>query len=114
MLLHIFRHVQPNQAVHIVKQVTCQLLDQLRLTYARGANENEGHRPLLGGNAHPVAADGTGHSVYRLVLTDDVGFQAVAQPLDLLVLLRLDLGRGNFRPQLNDPRQILHGHGGFG
>ena len=68
VLLHIFRHVQPNQAVHIVKQVACQLLDQFRLAHAGGADENKGHRPLLGGNAHPVAADGTGHGVHRLVL----------------------------------------------
>ena len=61
-----------------VKQIACQLLDQLRLAHAGGADKDEGHGPLLGGNAHPVAADGTGHSVYRLVLTDDVGFQAVA------------------------------------
>ena len=113
MLLHIFRHVQANQAVHIVKQITRQLLDQLRLAHAGGADKDKGHGPLLGGNAHPVAADGAGHSVYRLVLTDDVGFQAVAQPLDLLILLRLDFGRGNLRPQLDDPRQIFHGHGGL-
>ena len=72
MLLHIFGHIQPNQAVHAVKQVGGQLLHQLRLAHTGGAHEDKGHRALLGGNAHPVAANGSGNGIHRLVLSHNM------------------------------------------
>ena len=110
VFLHILRHIQPDQRIHAVEQVVGKLLDQFRLAYTGGANEDKGNRTLLGGKAHTAAADGLGNRSHRFILTHDMGFQTVSQTLDLLVFLCLDLGGRNLRPQLNDPSQVLHGH----
>ena len=76
MLLHILGHIQPDQGVHTVKQIISQPLHQLRLTHTGGTHEDEGNGPLLGGNAHPVAADGPGDSLHGFILTHDMLLQA--------------------------------------
>ena len=114
MLFHVFRHIQPHQTVHTVKEVVCQTLDKLGLAHTGGADKNEGHGTLLGGNPHPVPADSLCHRLHRFVLADNMGFQPGFQLAQLLVLLGLDLGGGDLRPHLNNPGQILHGHGGLG
>ena len=72
MFLHILGHIQPDQAVYTVKQIVRQALHQFRLAHAGGANEDEGHGPLLGADAHTAAADGPGDSIHSFVLAHDV------------------------------------------
>ena len=110
VLFHIFGHIQTDQTVHTVEQVISQPLDQLCLAHTGGTNENEGHRPLLGADANAAAANCPGNRIHCLILANDVFLQTLRQALDLLVLLGLDLGSRDFRPQFNDPGQILHGH----
>ena len=53
---------------------------------------------MLGGDAHPVPADGGGHGLDGLVLADDVVFQAFLQLAEALELLLPDAGGGNLGP----------------
>ncbi len=108
MLLHEFRHIQPDQALRGVEQVLRQLLDQFRLTHAGAAHEDKAHRLMFGGDAHPVAAYGGGDGVNRRVLTDELFPQTLVQLAQAFELLLPDLAGGNLGPQLNDPRQIVH------
>ena len=110
MLLHIFGHIQANQGIHAVEQIISQLLHQFGLTHTGGTNEDEGHRPLLGGQTNAVATDCLGNGIHRLILTHDMSLKPVCQALNLLILLSLNLGGRNLRPQLNNPGQILHRH----
>ena len=109
VLLHELRHIQPDQGVRRVEKVICQLLHQLRLAHAGGAHKDEADGLVLGGDAHPVPPHGGGHSLHRLVLADDVAFQAALQLAQALELLLLDLGRRDLGPQLDDVGQVLHG-----
>ena len=77
VLLHKLGHIQADEGLRRVEQIVCQLLDQLRLTHAGGAYEDEGHGLFLGADADTIPPDGTGHGFHRLVLAHDVGFQAV-------------------------------------
>ena len=89
VLFHVFGHVQADQGIWRVKQIVGQLLYQLGLAYAGGADEDKGNRFVLGRDAHAVAADGGGHRLYRLILADNVGFQPfiqLGQPGELALL----------------------------
>ena len=111
MFLHILRHIQPNQSIHAVEHIACQLLYQLSFTNTGRTHKNEGNRSFFRADTHPIAPDSSGNRIHSLILTNNVGFQPVRQSLDLLILLRLDLGRRNLRPHFNNTRQVLHGHG---
>ena len=77
VLLHILGHIQPDQAVGRVKQVGGQLLDQLRLAHAGGADEDEATRACcLGEMPTRLRRMARGHGVHGLVLPDDVLLQA--------------------------------------
>ena len=109
MLLHKFGHIQPDQRLRRVEQVVRQLLDQLRLTHTGGADEDKAHRLVLGRDAHPVAADGSGHGGNGLVLPHHMGAQALVQLRQTLELLLLDLAGRDLRPHLDDAGDVLHG-----
>ena len=108
MLFHEFRHIQPNQRVHRVKQVVGKALDQFCLTDTGRTDENKGYRLSLGTDAHTVSANRPGNRIHRLVLTNNVLLQAVSQTFDLLILLCLNFACGNFGPQFDNPRQVFH------
>ena len=113
MFLHKLRHVQADEALRRVEQVLGQLLDQLRLAHAGAAYKDEAHRLVLGGDAHPVAADGGGDGGNGLVLAHNLGLEPLVQLAEALELLLPDLAGRDLRPQLDYPGQVLHGQLGL-
>ncbi len=71
VLLHIFRHIEPDQRLGRVKQVVCKGFDQLGLADAGRADEQEGHRLFLGADARAGTADRGANRVNRLILPDN-------------------------------------------
>ena len=110
MFFHVFGHIHADQAIHTVKQVIRQLLNQFRLAHAGGADKDERHRPFLGRNTHTAAANGSCHSVHRLILPHDMLFQPIGKTGKLLIFLRLDLGCRDLGPHLNDTAKIVQRH----
>ena len=71
-LLHVLRHVDPNEVLLVVKQARGQRLGQLRFANARGAKEQErAKRPVRILNTGSTSLDGLGDDAYRFVLPDD-------------------------------------------
>ena len=108
VLFHILAHVDRDKRVNRVKQLVCQLLDQLGFADAGGADEDETCRAVAAGQVRPGAFDGPGHGMDGLVLADDVGFQGIFQPLQAAVLGLLDLHGRHTGPQLNDLGHVVH------
>ena len=109
VLLHKLGHIQTDQRVGGVEQVLRQALDQLGLAHAGGTHKDEADRLMLGADAHPVAADGGGHGLHRLILAHDVLLEPVLQLAQPLELLLPDAGGRDLGPQLDDVGQVLHG-----
>ena len=109
MLFHELRHVQTNQGFRGVEEVFRQPLHQLRLAHAGRTDEDEGHRLALGGDPHPVAADGGGHRGDGLILAHHVLLQPVFQLGQALVLLLLDGAGGDLGPKFHHPGQAVQG-----
>ena len=110
MFFHELRHIQANKGIHCVKHIACKALYQFRLAHTCRAHKNEGNRFFLRADTHTVSADGLCHRLHRLILTHNMGLQAVSQILNLLVLLRLNFAGRNFCPKLNNSGQVLNGH----
>ena len=108
VLFHIFAHINGDQRVHGVKQLGCQLLDQLGLAHTRGTDKDKAGGAMPSGQVGAGALDGTRHGVNGFVLTDDVAFQRILQPQQTPVLGFLDFDRGDARPQLDDLRHVVH------
>ena len=112
VLLHILGHIQSYKGIHTVEHIVCQALDKLGFAHARGTHKDKRHWAALGGDAHPIPPDGPGHGFNGMVLAHNMGFQALVHGFELLILLSLDFGGGDFGPELNNPGQIVHGHRG--
>ena len=113
VLFHKFRHIQTDQRVRGVEQVYGQLLHQLRLAHAGGADENKADGLVLGGDSHPVPPHGGGHRRDGLVLSDDVTLEPLLQLAEPLEFLLPDLGGRDLGPQLDNVGDILHGQLGI-
>ena len=112
VLLHELGHIQPDEGLRGVEQVLGQLLDQLGLAHAGGADEDEGDGLALGRHAHPVAPDGGRDGGNGLVLAHHVGLEPVLQLGQALVFLLLDGAGGDLRPQLDHAGEALQGQAG--
>ena len=113
MLLHKFRHVQPDQRLHIVKKLLGEHLHQLGLAHAGRPHKDEGRRALLGGKPNAAAAHSGRHGAHRLILPNDPPFQASFQVGHLLQLAFLYLAGRDPAPQLNDLGQVVLRHRGI-
>ena len=91
VLLHIFRHIQPDQSVPAAVDAVGQGLAQGRLAHAGGAQEQQRrHGPLLVGQPHSAPAHGLGHGRHGLLLPQDLPRKG--------------------RPESQEPRPVRLGH----
>ena len=107
--LHEFGHVQPDQALRAVKHVGGKSLDQLGLSDTGAAHEDKAHRFALDLESDPSAPNRGTDRVHRLVLTDDVLFQACVEPSQTFQLIFFDRGGRNLGPEFDDAGQVIHG-----
>ena len=63
---------------------------------------------MLGGDAHAVAADGSGNSGNGLVLSHNVLLQPILQLVEAAELGFFNLTGGDFRPHLDDAGDVVH------
>ena len=71
-LLHVLRHVDPNEVLLVVKQARGQRLGKLRFAHARGAEEQKrAQRPVRVLNAGSASLDGLGDDAHGFILPDD-------------------------------------------
>ena len=111
---HIFRHIQPHEGIHGVKQLVCKRFDQFCLAYARGADKDKRDGMFFRCYADAVTANRGGDSADCLILPDNALLQALLQGAELLIFLRADLARGDLRPHLDHTGKIFHRQYGRG
>ena len=113
VFFHVLAHVQTDKRVGAVKQLFCQLLDQLGLAHAGGPHKDEACGTAAAGKVGAAALDGLRHQMHGFVLTDDLLLQSIFQPCQLDVLGLPNFHRRDARPQLDDLGHIVHGHLNF-
>ena len=101
MLFHKLGHIESDKRFGRMEKICGKRLYKLGLTYARRSCEYEGYRLTLVGYTCSVALDRSCYRVYRLILTDDLGFESVRKLIYLLKLVLADVGCGNSRPDLD-------------
>ena len=107
-LLHVLRHVDPNEVLLVVKQARGQRLGQLRFANARGAKEQKrAKRPVRILNTGSTSLDGLGDDAYRFVLPDDSLVERVFEVQKLFAFGFHESRNGNARPALNDLRDFF-------
>ena len=85
--LHVFRHINSDQAALIIKQIFRQRFGQFRLAYTSGSKEEEtADRPSLIRYAGSGAQNGVGNQLYRLFLADDAAVKFLRQAQELLAV----------------------------
>ena len=113
VLFHVLAHVDGDERVNGVEQLAGQLLDQLGLADAGGADEDKAGRAVTARQVGAGALDGPGHGVDSLVLADDVRLEGILQPLQAAILGLFDLHSRYTGPKLNDLCDVVHGHFNF-
>ena len=110
-LLHVLAHVDADHVLLVVKQALRQRLGQLRLAYARGAQEQEGtDGAVFIRNAGTAAQNGLGDLLHGLVLADHAAVQLLGELEQLLALALLELGHGNAGPAADNTGDLVVGH----
>ena len=108
ILFHIFRHIDTNQILFIVKQAFCQGFCQFRLAYAGGAKEHkaaDGTIRIL--NPRTGAHNGLRHRLHRLILTNDTAMEGIFQMQQLLLLPLHQTADRYAGPALNDSGNLI-------
>ena len=112
--LHKLRHVKADQALRRIEQVGRKLLDKLGLADAGGADEDKAHGLALDLKADAASADRGADGVHRLILPDDMRFEASVQIRKALELIGPHGGCGDLGPELDDPCEVIHAQSGHG
>ena len=106
--LHVFRHIDADEVLLVVKQRLGQRFGQLGLADARRAEEEErAERTVRILNPGAAALDGLGDGLDGLVLTDHALMQLGVEVKELLALALDELRHGDARPALDDLRDLL-------
>src|ERR1017187_4338783 len=108
VLLHVLAHVGADRGFVVVEEVLGEGTDELGLTDARGAEEDEA-ADGPGGIAEPgaVAQDGVGDQLDGLILADDAFLQAFGHLHELLDLALHHTGDGDAGPFGDNAGDIL-------
>ena len=108
---HIFRHIDTNHVLFIVKQTFRQGLGQLRLAYARRPQEQERTDGPVGAlNTRTAAQDGFGNLRHRFLLTNYPFVQDVFHVKQLVPFPFHQLGNRNTRPAFDDAGNFFLRH----
>ena len=114
VLLHIFRHVEPDHGAVIIEQVTCKRLGQLGLANARGSQEHERtHRPVGILQTGPCTAHGTRDGLNRLTLPHNPLGKFIFHAQKFIFLAFKHLVDGNAGPARNYLRNVIGRHSLF-
>ena len=109
--LHVFRHIDTDHVLFIVKQVLCQGLGKLGFAHARGAKEQKAADGAVGvGNACTAAQNGLAHPAHSFVLADHTLMQRVLQAQQLFALALQHFFYGDARPAAHDACNLFVGH----
>ena len=112
MALHILGHVDADHGVFITEHGFGQRLAQLGLTYAGGAQEQEGANGPLGVlQPHTAAADGAGHGSDSLILPHHTLLKGFLQLQKAHTLVLCQTGDGNAGPAGHYVGNVLGGDG---
>lgn len=102
---NVLGHVDADEHVVVAKELLGEGFGELRLADARGAQEEEGARRLLGvAGARARPDHGVGHGADRLVLADHALLQRPGQVQQPLPLVLAQLRHGDTRPHTHDLR----------
>ena len=110
VLLHVFRHVEPQHRRVVVEQELRERLAKLGLADAGRPEEQEGaHRAARVVQAGPRAAHRLRDRLDGAVLADDAGVEALFHSEQLLALALQHSRDGHARPARDDARDMLAG-----
>ena len=109
VLLHVLRHVEPDERLHGVEHFLSQHLDKFRLAHAGGTHKDERSGSAPVGELHPGALDCLCDQLARLVLTYNMLLEVLLQAADALVFRFLDLVGRDTCPHLYHLGDIIDG-----